>query len=125
LRVFTRSPDAILKKFKRAVTDSDNEVIYDRAKKPGVSNLLDILSAATGTTQQALADQYSQYGKLKSDCGDAVVAMLQPIQAQYADFIADPAQLDEMLSLGALKAEAIAQKTLQRAQQAIGMTPRR
>jgi tryptophanyl-tRNA synthetase len=119
------TPDAILKKFKRAVTDSDNEVIYDRAKKPGVSNLLDILSAATGTTQQALADQYSQYGKLKSDCGDAVVAMLQPIQAQYADFIADPAQLDEMLSLGALKAEAIAQKTLQRAQQAIGMTPRR
>jgi tryptophanyl-tRNA synthetase len=118
------STDAIMKKFKRAVTDSDNEVFYDREKKPGVSNLLDILSSVTGTTQQALAEQYSQYGKLKSDCGDAVVSMLQPIQAKYADLIADPAQLGEMLSVGSLRAETIAQKTLQRVHQAIGMTPK-
>jgi tryptophanyl-tRNA synthetase len=118
------SADAIMKKFKRAVTDSDNEVFYDREKKPGVSNLLDILSSVTGTTQQALAEQYSQYGKLKSDCGDAVVSMLQPIQAKYADLIADPAQLGEMLSVGSLRAETIAQKTLQRVHQAIGMTPK-
>ena len=118
------SAEAIMKKFKRAVTDSDNEVFYDREKKPGVSNLLDILSSVTGTTQQALAEQYSQYGKLKSDCGDAVVSMLQPIQAKYADLIADPAHLSQMLSVGSLRAETIAQKTLQRAHQAIGMTPK-
>ena len=116
------SAEAIMKKFKRAVTDSDNEVFYDREKKPGVSNLLDILSSVTGTSQQALAEQYSQYGKLKSDCGDAVVSMLQPIQAKYADLISDPAQLGEMLSVGSLRAETIAQKTLQRVHQAIGMT---
>lgn len=119
------TPEVIMKKFKRAVTDSDNEVFYDREKKPGVSNLLDILSFVTGTTQQALADQYSQYGKLKSDCGDAVVSLLQPIQARYANFIGDQAQLHDMLSLGALKAETVAQKTLDRAQQAIGITPRK
>ena len=118
------SAESIMKKFKRAVTDSDNEVFYDREKKPGVSNLLDILSSVTGTTQQALAEQYSQYGKLKSDCGDAVVSMLQPIQAKYADLITDPAQLGEMLSVGSLRAETIAQKTLQRVHQAIGMTPK-
>jgi tryptophanyl-tRNA synthetase len=118
------SAEAIMKKFKRAVTDSDNEVFYDREKKPGVSNLLDILSSVTGTTQRALAEQYSQYGKLKSDCGDAVVSMLQPIQVKYADLIADPAQLGEMLSVGSLRAETIAQKTLQRVHQAIGMTPK-
>lgn len=118
------SAEAIMKKFKRAVTDSDNEVFYDREKKPGVSNLLDILSSVTGTTQQALAEQYSQYGKLKSDCGDAVVSMLQPIQTKYADLIADPAQLGEMLSVGSLRAETIAQKTLQRVHRAIGMTPK-
>lgn len=118
------SAEAIMKKFKRAVTDSDNEVFYDREKKPGVSNLLDILSSVTGTTQRALAEQYSQYGKLKSDCGDAVVSMLQPIQTKYADLIADPAQLGEMLSVGSLRAETIAQKTLQRVHQAIGMTPK-
>jgi tryptophanyl-tRNA synthetase len=118
------SAEAIMKKFKRAVTDSDNEVFYDREKKPGVSNLLDILSSVTGTTQQALAEKYSQYGKLKSDCGDAVVSMLQPIQTKYADLVADPAQLGEMLSVGSLRAETIAQKTLQRVHQAIGMTPK-
>jgi len=118
------SAEAIMKKFKRAVTDSDNEVFYDREKKPGVSNLLDILSSVTGTTQRALAEQYSQYGKLKSDCGDAVVSMLQPIQVKYAELIADPAQLGEMLSVGSLRAETIAQKTLQRVHQAIGMTPK-
>jgi tryptophanyl-tRNA synthetase len=72
-----------------------------------------------------LAGQYSQYGKLKSDCGEAVVSILKPIQARYTELISDPSQLHELLSVGAIRAEAIAQKTLQRAQQAIGMTPRR
>lgn len=116
--------EVIMKKFKRAVTDSDNDVVYDREKKPGVSNLLDILSAATGIAAQTLADQYSQYGKLKSDCGEAVSAMLQPIQTRYADLISDRKELDDLLHIGAQRAEIIAQQTLRRAQQAIGMTPR-
>jgi len=60
---------SIEKKFKRAVTDSENEVRYDREAKPGIANLLDILSAVTGASPQQLADQYTQYGTLKSDCG--------------------------------------------------------
>ncbi|MEY4229199.1 MAG: tryptophanyl-tRNA synthetase, partial [Actinomycetota bacterium] len=57
-------PSVIAKKFKRAVTDSDSEVRYDRAAKPGVSNLLEILSACTGESPEALADRYTQYGPL-------------------------------------------------------------
>ena len=117
--------ETIMKKFKRAVTDSDNEVVYDREKKPGVSNLLDILSAATGTPQQKLADEYTQYGKLKSDCGEAVVALLHPIQKRYTELISEPAQLHDMLGIGAQRAELVAKQTLQRAQDAIGMTPKK
>ena len=71
-------PAAIMKKFKRAVTDSDSEVRYDRAAKPGVSNLLEILAVATGRTPEQAAEGYTQYGPLKTDAGEAVVAMLAP-----------------------------------------------
>ncbi|MEY3164840.1 MAG: tryptophanyl-tRNA synthetase, partial [Actinomycetota bacterium] len=70
----TDSPADIEKKFKRAVTDSDNVVAYDREKKPGVSNLLDILSVASGTPVATLVGQYTQYGKLKTETGAAVIA---------------------------------------------------
>jgi tryptophanyl-tRNA synthetase len=113
-------PAVILKKFKRAVTDSDNEVHYDREKKPGVSNLLDILSAATGKPQKALADDYSQYGALKLDCGEAVIALLEPIQRRHAELVKDTTVLAGMLSQGAKRAEVVANATLARAQDAIG-----
>ena len=74
-------PDIINRKFKRAVTDSENEVRYDPATKPGVSNLLEILGAATGQKPDALAKGYTQYGPLKSDAADAVIELLTPIQA--------------------------------------------
>ncbi len=77
-------PAAIMKKFKRAVTDSDSEVRFDREGKPGVSNLLEILAAATGRTPEECAAGYTQYGPLKVDTGEAVVALLEPIQARYA-----------------------------------------
>ena len=68
-------PAAIMKKFKRAVTDSDGEVRFDRANKPGVSNLLEILAACTGRTPEKVAEGYSQYGPLKNDAGEAVIAL--------------------------------------------------
>jgi tryptophanyl-tRNA synthetase len=116
-------PAVIAKKFKRAVTDSESEVRYHREEKPGVSNLLEILAACTGGAPEALAEQYTQYGPLKTDTGDAVVAMLRPIQARYAELMADPAELQSLLRKGAGKAREVASATLTRAQAAIGMTP--
>jgi tryptophanyl-tRNA synthetase len=116
-------PAAIMKKFKRAVTDSDSEVYYDREKKPGVSNLLDILSAATGTKPGELAEHYTQYGPLKNDTGEAVVELVRPIQTRYAELMADRAELQRLLRKGADKARAVASTTLDRAKNAIGFLP--
>ena len=114
-------PAAVLKKFKRAVTDSDNEVRFDRAEKPGISNLLEILAAVTGGTPETLATQYTQYGPLKSDAGEAVVEMLTPIQHRYHELIADRAELARLLGKGAEKARAVAEATYRRATEAIGL----
>lgn len=116
-------PAAILKKFKRAVTDSESEVRYDIAEKPGVSGLLDILAAATGTTPQAAADGYTQYGALKVDTGEAVVEMLAPIQARYHELIDDPAELTRLLQIGSGRAREVASATLERVYNAIGLVP--
>jgi tryptophanyl-tRNA synthetase len=116
-------PSAVLKKFKRAVTDSDSEVRFDREQKPGVSNLLEILSACTGSAPHDLAERYSQYGPLKTDTGEAVVEMLRPIQQRYHELMTDPGELQSLLRKGAAKARAVAAATLARAQSNIGMTP--
>jgi tryptophanyl-tRNA synthetase len=116
-------PSVVMKKFKRAVTDSENEVRFDRANKPGVSNLLEILAACTGGTPEALAANYTQYGALKVDTGEAVVATLAPIQARYHELMADPGELQSLLRKGADKARAVASVVLARAQTALGLTP--
>ncbi len=116
-------PAAIMKKFKRAVTDSDTEVRFDRAEKPGISNLLEILAACTGETPQALATKYTQYGSLKVDTGEAVVETLRPIQARYHELMTDRGQLQSLLRIGADKARSVASATLARAQRSIGMLP--
>jgi tryptophanyl-tRNA synthetase len=116
-------PAAIMKKFKRAVTDSDSEVRFDREAKPGVSNLLEILAACTGEAPEQLATRYTQYGPLKNDTGEAVVELLRPVQARYADLMADRAELQRLLRKGAEKAGAVAAATLDRAQRAIGLLP--
>ena len=116
-------PAAILKKFKRAVTDSESDVRFDREAKPGVSNLLEILAACTGEAPEALAARYTQYGPLKGDTGEAVVELLRPIQARYHELIDDPGELQALLRKGATKARDVAAATLDRAQRAIGMTP--
>lgn len=115
------TPAAIEKKFKRAVTDSENEVRYDIASKPGVSNLLDILSAATGGDRERLAEEYSQYGPLKTDTAAAVIELLQPIQERHRELMADPAELSRLLGLGAERARSVASDTLERVHRSIGL----
>jgi tryptophanyl-tRNA synthetase len=116
-------PAAIVKKFKRAVTDSDNEVEFDRERKPGVSNLLEILAAVTNESPASLATTYTQYGRLKQDTGEAVAEMLRPIQTRYHELMSDPAELSNLLALGKERASKVAQATLARAHSAIGLYP--
>jgi len=113
-------PAKIEKKFKRAVTDSETEVIFDRERKPGVSNLLEILAAATGTTPQKAAETYTRYGDLKVASAQAVIAMLEPIQARYYELLNDQGELMSLLHKGNARAKEVASKTLSRAQKAIG-----
>ncbi len=117
------APNEILKKFKRAITDSDNEVRLDRATKPGVTNLVEILAACTGEAAEVVAGRYTQYGPLKADTGEAVVELLRPIQARYRELMNDRAELQSLLRVGADRARVIAAATLARAQRAVGMLP--
>ncbi len=114
----------IEKKFKRAVTDSDGVVAYDREHKAGISNLLDILSAATGTPIPQLVEQYSQYGPLKKDTGDAVIAVIEPIRSRYNELMNDKGQLAQLLKIGNQRAREVAARTLDRTHKAIGLLPR-
>ena len=117
-------PKVIERKFKRAVTDSEAEVRYDPETKPGVSNLLEILGAATGQSPAELAKGYTQYGPLKTDAGEAVIELLAPIQRRYRELLDDPGELAALLRKGADKAREIAAATLDRAYRAIGLLPR-
>lgn len=113
-------PKSIEKKFKRAVTDSDDEVRFDRENKPGVSNLLEILAAVTDGDPETLAADYTQYGRLKVDTAEAVIAKLAPVQQRYAELVADPAESERLLRLGADKAEAVASVVYERARANMG-----
>ncbi|MBJ81752.1 MAG: tryptophan--tRNA ligase [Acidimicrobiaceae bacterium] len=114
---------SIAKKLKRAVTDSENEVRFDFDTKPGVSNLLSILGAATGRNPETLADEYHQYGPLKNDTAEAIINVLEPVQRRRAELLADPAELDRIIARGAGKASEVAAVTVQRAKDAMGFLP--
>ena len=114
-------PDAIARKIKRAVTDSDSEVRFDHVEKPGISNLLSILGAATSNDPLSLADSYERYGDLKSDTAEAVIQLLEPIQNRFFELQADPEETQRLLQLGASKAQEISSKTLSRAKQNSGL----
>ncbi|MCL2362500.1 MAG: tryptophan--tRNA ligase [Defluviitaleaceae bacterium] len=115
------APEAILKKFKRAVTDSDNEIRFAE-EKPGISNLLTIFACATGKTiPQAEAEFAGQgYGQLKTRVGEAVVEMLKPYQDTHAKLMADGAYLDTVIKEGAAKAADMAAPTLTAVKKAVG-----
>jgi tryptophanyl-tRNA synthetase len=117
-------PAVIIKKFKRAVTDSGSEVAYDRDNKPGVANLLEILATATGSTPQDVAEKHQQYGTLKSETGEAVVEMLAPIRSRWHELMGDRAELARLVRRGDDRAEAVASATLARVHAAIGILPR-
>jgi tryptophanyl-tRNA synthetase len=119
-------PKVITKRIRSAVTDSETEVRFDPAAKPGVSNLLQIFAATTGRPVTSLETEYatSGYGRLKSAVADAVVEFLRPLQDRYAELSADPAEVDAQLAAGAEKAEAVATKVLERVRRAAGLLPR-
>lgn len=118
-------PEVVERKIKRAVTDAGTDVRFDSETRPGVSNLLTILAAATDGDPEALADRYQQYGPLKADTAAAVVEMLRPLQERYRALADDPAGATALLVAGADKARPIAAATLVRARQAMGLTARR
>jgi tryptophanyl-tRNA synthetase len=113
----------IEKKVMRAVTDTETEVRYDVAAKPGVSNLLSILAAATGRTPEEAAVGYTQYGPLKKDTAAAIIEMIRPIQARYAELSGDPAETTRLLAKGAEKARVISEEVYRRAHANIGLLP--
>ncbi len=117
------SADQVMKKVRRAVTDPGKEVVYDPANKPGISNLLDILSAVTGRSNSELAANYSSYAELKSDVAEALIELLRPIQERHAQLSADPGDLLALLARGAERAQSIASVTLERAANAMGLLP--
>jgi tryptophanyl-tRNA synthetase len=114
-------PKSIEKKVKRAMTDTDGEVRFDPAAKPGVSNLLSILAVATGADPAVLAGSYSQYGPLKSDTAAALIEFLRPVQQRYAELSANPDHVRSVLTAGAEKARATASVVLARAMHNIGL----
>ncbi|MEU6993115.1 tryptophan--tRNA ligase [Streptomyces sp. NPDC046465] len=116
-------PEVARKKILRAVTDSGSEVAFDRAAKPGVSNLLEILAACQGGNPEALSGAYDSYGALKKDTAEAVVELLRPVQERHKELVADPAYLDEVLRRGAERARGMAKPTVDGAYRAIGLLP--
>jgi tryptophanyl-tRNA synthetase len=122
----TDDPKTVIKKFKRAVTDSEtgpDSVRFDRETKPGVSNLLEINAAVTDRTPQAVAEEFDQYGALKVATGEAVLAVLDPIRERYNDLMEDRGELTRLLKIGAERARGVATATLERAYTNIGMLP--
>ena len=107
-------PDVIRKKFRSAVTDSGSEVRRG-PDKPGVTNLIDILSSLTGEPADAIESRYegSGYGQFKTDVGEAVVEVMTPIQERYEELRSDPAELQRLLARGAEKARKASEPTLE------------
>lgn len=120
-------PNRLVKKIKSAVTDNDNSIHYDPAGKPGVSNLLTLLSVLGGTSIETLEHEFAGrgYGDLKGAVADAVVAEFGPVRERALELLADPAELDRVLSANADRANAIAEATLARVYDRIGFLPRR
>lgn len=118
-------PEIIRKKMRRAVTDCDNTVVFDPENKPGIANLMSILSALTGKTMDEITAEYDGqgYGRFKDAVADSVIAVLEPIQKRYDEISADKAYLQEVLTSGAERAEAIAYRTMLKIRKKIGYAP--
>jgi len=117
-------PETVHKKVRSAVTDSGSEVRYDPEEKPGISNLIELMTVVTGDSIQDVEARYdgSGYGQFKSDVADEIVALLEPIQARYAEVRGDQVELERLLAMGAEKARALSGPTLAQMYERIGFT---
>ncbi len=118
-------PDTIIRKFKRAVTDSMAQIVYSD-EQPGVKNLLDIYCACTGKTPDEAVREFDGkgYGDLKLAVGESVVSVLRPLQERYADLSKDKAYIDGIIKENAEKANYYATKTLRKVQKKVGFPER-
>ena len=114
--------DVVRRKLRRAVTDSDSEIRFDAENKPGVSNLLAMLCALTGEPMDKTVESFAGkgYGDLKNTVADAIIATLEPIQADYNRYMGDKAYLETVYRQGAERAGRLAERTLSKAMKKIG-----
>ncbi|GAC1403689.1 MAG: tryptophan--tRNA ligase [Mycobacterium sp.] len=120
-------PTSSAKKIRSAVTDSEREIRFDPAAKPGVSNLLTIQSAVTGSEIDKLVEGYAGrgYGDLKADTAEAVVEFVTPVKSRVNELLADPAELESILARGAERAKDVSAKTVKRVYERLGfLAPR-
>lgn len=117
--------DTIIRKFKRAVTDSESEVRYAK-EKPGISNLMDIYSAVTGKTYEEIEKEFAGkgYGDFKLAVGETVADHLKPLQERYEQLMKDKAYIESMIKQNDEKAAYYANKTLRKVQKKVGLTER-
>ena len=118
-------PDAIIRKFKRAVTDSEGEVRY-RDEQPGIKNLIDIYSSCTGKTPEEVEREFEGrgYGDFKLAVGESVVSVLKPLQERYQMLLKDKSYIDSVIKDNADKANYYATKTLRKVQKKVGFPER-
>ena len=118
----TDDPDTIMRKLKRAVTDSEGRV-YRSAEKPGVSNLMSIYGVMTGKADAEIEAEFDGkgYGDFKAAVGESIVEVMRPIRAEYERYLADKAGLEAILADGAQKAQRLAQKTLAKVYRKVGI----
>ncbi|MCU6761481.1 Tryptophan--tRNA ligase [uncultured Roseburia sp.] len=118
-------PDTVMRKFKRAVTDSEGCICY-REEQPGIKNLLDIYCACNGLTPEQAVKEFDGrgYGELKMAVGEAVVSVLKPVQDRFAELSKDKAYIDGIIKENAEKANYYATKTLRKVQKKVGFPER-
>ena len=119
-------PEDILRKFKKAVTDSDACVRYDKENKPGVANLMQIYSVATGASFDEIEREFDGrgYGDFKKAVGESVVELLRPIREETERLLADKAYLESVYRAGAEKAAYVANRTLSKVYKKVGFLAR-
>lgn len=115
--------DTIVRKFKRAVTDSEGQVRFDRDAKPGVSNLMVIYSTFTGKSMEEIEAEFAGkgYGDFKMAVAEATADALAPVQAEYSRILADKTYVDEVLKNGAERAARIANRTVSKVYRKVGL----
>lgn len=116
-------PDVIRRKLRRAVTDSENRVLFDPENRPGVSNLMSIMGALTGRGMDDISAEYDGkgYGAFKDAVADCVISVLEPIQNEYDRISADKAYLESVMVSGRERASAIACRTMLKVRKKVGL----